>query len=146
MKTSSHGPGWASMQQNQGHLCFLKKGKLSDNRFKIPGEYIPTIKDKPVKSLGKRFDQSLKDAVAIQETRDRLERWLNKINMSGLPGCFKARIYLHVVLRSLTIYEFTSYNVEQLEKRINSRLRRWFAKMPLQRSPIRKSQHVTATF
>ena len=88
-----------------------------------------SIKDKPVKSQGKCFDHSLKDAVSIQETRDRLERWLNKINRSGLPGRFKAWIYQQVVLPKilwpLNIYEFTSYYVEQLEKRNNSRLRRW---------------------
>ena len=101
----------------------VKKVKLSDDRFKFSGKYIPTIKNKPVKSLGEWFDHILK------ETRDRLESWLNKIDRSGLPGSFKAWIYQHVVLPKilwpLSIYEFTSYNVKQLEKRINSRLRRW---------------------
>ena len=82
-----------------------------------------------MKSLGKRFDGSLKDTVAIQETKENLERWLNKIERSGLPGRFKAWIYQNAVLPKvlwqLTIYEFTSSSVEQLEKRINSRLRRW---------------------
>ena len=82
-----------------------------------------------MKSLGKRFDDSLKDTVAIQETKENLERWLNKIERSGLPGRFKAWIYQNAVLPKvlwqLTIYEFTSSSVEQLEKRINSRLRRW---------------------
>ena len=116
------------MQQSQGHLC-LKKGQLSGDRFKLSREYIPTIKDKPANSLGKRFDHTLKDPVTIQETRDRFERWLNKFDRSGLPGGFNAWIYQHVVLPKiswpLTICEFTSYNVEQLKKKINSRLRRW---------------------
>ena len=67
--------------------------------------------------------------MAIQETKENLERWLNKILRSGLPGRFKAWIYqnaiLPKVLWQLTVYEFTSSSVEQLEKRINSRIRRW---------------------
>ena len=67
--------------------------------------------------------------MAIQETKENLERWLKKIERSGLPGRFKAWIYQNAVLPKvlwqLTVYEFTSSSVEQLEKRINSRLRRW---------------------
>ena len=48
------------------------------------------LHNKSVKSLGKRFDHTLKDVVAIQETRDSVEKWLNKIDRSSLPGRFKA--------------------------------------------------------
>ena len=110
---------WARMSFNakKSKSLVLKKGKLSEDWFKLSGEYIPT-NDKPAKSLGKCFDHTLNDTVANQETRDRLERWLIKIDRSGLPGSFKAWIYQHVVLPKilwpLSIYEFTSYNVEQL--------------------------------
>ena len=87
-----------SFNATKSRSLVLKKGKLSEDRFKLSGEYISTIKDKPANSLGKRFDHTLKDAVAIQETRDRLERGLNKIDRSGLPGRFKAWIYQHVIL------------------------------------------------
>ena len=128
---------WARMSFNatKSRSLVLKKGKLSDDRFKLSVEYIPTIKDKPAKSLGKH----LKDVVAIQETGDRLKRWLNKIDRSGLLGRFKAWIYQHVVLpkilwpltitnshptiRNLELILFSSCS--KLEKRINSRLRRW---------------------
>ena len=122
---------WARMSFNVRKLrsLVLKKGKIIEERFKLSGESIPTIKQNPVKSLGKRFDDSLKDTVAIQETKENLERWFNKIERSGLPGRFKAWIYQNAVLPKvlwqLTIYEFRSSSVEQLEKRINSRLRRW---------------------
>ena len=129
---------WTRMSINAAKLrsLVLKKGKLWDNCFKLFREYIPTIKHKLLKSLGKHFIITLKDAVAIQETRDSVEWWLNKIDRSGLHGRFKAWVYHHVVLSKLlwllTIYEFTSYNVEQLEKRIDSRFRRWqgLPKMP----------------
>ena len=122
---------WARMSFNaaKSRSLLLKNGKLSEDRFKLSGEYIHSTKDKPVKSLGKRFNHTLKDALAIQKTRDCLERWLNKIDRASLPERFKVWIYQHVLLPKilwpLTIYEFTSYNVEQLEKRINSGFRRW---------------------
>ena len=47
-----------------------KRQRLSDNHVKLIGEYITIIKHTPMKSLGKRFDHSLMDAVAIQKTRD----------------------------------------------------------------------------
>ena len=76
---------WAIMSFNARRLrsLVLKKGKIIEERFKLSGEFIPTIKQNPVKSLGKRFDDSLKDTVAIQETKENLKRWLNKIERSG---------------------------------------------------------------
>ena len=114
---------------NRRSLVLKKKCKLSEDRFKLSGEYIPTIMDKLVKTLEKRFNHTLKDTVADKETRDSLETLLNKIDRSGLLGRFKAWVYQHVVLQKmlwpLVIYEFASYNVKKQEKRINSRLRRW---------------------
>lgn len=95
----------------------------------MSGEYIPTIKQNPIKNLGKRFDYTLKDSVAIQETKDNLKAWLDKVDKSGLPGRYKAWIYQHVILPKilwpLSIYEFTTSTVEHIEKNINSRLRKW---------------------
>ena len=67
---------WARMSFNarKSRSLVLKKGKIIEERFKHSGEFIPTIKQNPVKSLGKRFDDSQKDAVAIQETKENLER------------------------------------------------------------------------
>ena len=61
-----------------------KRDKLSDNPFKLSGEYIPTKKHQPVKSLENHSDRILKDAMAIQETRDSVERWLNRIKLHNL--------------------------------------------------------------
>ena len=75
-----------------------KKDKLLDNPFKLLGEYIPTIKHKPVKSLENRFDHTLKDTMTIQGTRVSVEWWLNKKDRFGLPGSYKAWILQPVVL------------------------------------------------
>lgn len=43
-----------------------------------------------VKSLGKVFDCSLRDAASTQATNQELEIWLTTVDKSGLPGKFKA--------------------------------------------------------
>jgi len=41
----------------------LVKGKVVDKTFFINGEAIPTVSEKPMKSLGRWFDGDLKDTV-----------------------------------------------------------------------------------
>ncbi len=67
-------------------------------RFTVAGETIPTLSEKPIKSLGKTFNSSLKDTAARQKTIKDLEEWLTKIDKSGLPGRFKAWLFQHAVL------------------------------------------------
>ena len=65
----------------------LRKGKVVDNFcFNITGTAIPTISEKPVKSLGKVFDSSLRDTTSIQSTCTELDGWLKSVDKSGLPG------------------------------------------------------------
>ena len=69
----------------------LRKGKVEDkSQFNIAGAAIPTITEKPVKSLGKVFDSSLRDTTSIQATSTELDSWLKSVDKSGLPGKFKA--------------------------------------------------------
>ena len=72
----------------------LKKGiAMEKEHFKLLDETIPTIQEKSIKGLGKCIDRSLRDTIAIQETKDNLEKWLTKVDKSSLPGRFKAWIY-----------------------------------------------------
>ena len=108
----------------------LKKGKVMERvRFSVTGETIPTLSEKPIKSLGKTFNSSLKDTAAKQKTIKDLEEWLTKIDKSGLPGRFKAWLFQHAVLPSilwpLLVYDILITTVESLERAISNRLRRW---------------------
>lgn len=88
---------WARMNFNvaKSKSLVLKKGKTSErDRFKLSGEFIPTIKQNPIKNLGKRFDNTMKDSVAIQETKGILEVWLDKVDKSGLPSRRQAFIIM----------------------------------------------------
>ena len=123
---------WARMsfKPSKSRSLVLKKGRVVDRfRFTLAGDTIPSISEQPVKSLGKVFDASLKDANSIKKTINDLEEWLRKVDKSGLPGRFRAWIYQHAVLPRilwpLLVYEVPMTAVESMERRISSHLRRW---------------------
>ena len=123
---------WARMyfKPEKSRSLVVKKGKVMEKvRFTVAGETIPTLSEKPIKSLAKNFNSSLKDTVAKQKTIKDLEEWLTKINKSGLPGRFKAWLFQHAVLpqilRPLLIYDIPITTVESLERVISNWLRRW---------------------
>ena len=98
-------------------------------RFTIAEEKIPTLNEKPVKSLDKIFNGSLRDTAAIHKSIQNLKEWLKEIDKTGLPGRFKAWIFQHAVLPRilwpLLQYEFTITTVGTLERTISNSLRRW---------------------
>lgn len=123
---------WARMRFKpaKSRSLVVKKGKVTDRfRFNIDGSMIPSISEKPVKSLGKVFDSSLKDASSIQATCQELDSWLRAVDRSGLPGKFKAWIYQHGIvpriLWPLLVYEVPISTVETLERKVSTLLRRW---------------------
>ncbi|KAK7915664.1 hypothetical protein WMY93_011425 [Mugilogobius chulae] len=123
---------WARMsfKPAKSRSMVLRKGSVDSKfQFSIAGTAIPTISEKPVKSLGKVFDSSLKDTESIKVTIASLDTWLKAVDRSGLPGKFKAWIYQHGVLPRilwpLLIYEVPITTIETLERKISSHLRRW---------------------
>ena len=122
---------WARMyfKPAKSRSLVLKIGKSEKVRFTVTGETIPTLREKPIKSLDKTFNSSLKDTAAKQKTVKDLEEWLTKIDKSGLPGRFKAWLFQHAVLPRilwpLLVYDIPITTVESLEKAISNRLRRW---------------------
>jgi len=71
-------------------------------RFSISGIPIPTLSEKPMKSLRKIFDSNLKDTASNKNYCKELEVWLKEVNKSGFPRKFKAWIYqLRIIPRFL---------------------------------------------
>jgi len=66
----------------------IVKGKVADKTFFINAEAIPTVSEKPVRSLG-RYNGDLKDTVRVGEVRRRAEEGLKSINSCALPGKLK---------------------------------------------------------
>ena len=91
---------WArrSLHASKPWSLLLKGIALERGRFKLSGKIIPAIQEKSIKSLGKHIDHSLRDTVTIQETKVNLEKWLTKVDKSGLPSRFKAKIYRRAIL------------------------------------------------
>lgn len=59
---------WACMsfKPAKSRSLVLKKGKVTDKfSFTLGNTQIPSIKEKPLRSLGKMFDYSLRDTAAI---------------------------------------------------------------------------------
>ncbi|KAJ8011883.1 hypothetical protein DPEC_G00062910 [Dallia pectoralis] len=99
----------------------LRRGKVDDNfQFSVAGATIPTVTEKPVKSLGKVFDSTLRDPESIRSTCTELDKWLNSVDRSGLPGKFKGWLYQHGILPRilwpLLFYEVQISTVESLDR------------------------------
>ena len=125
----------------------ITKGKVNDKfRFTVEGTIIPSLTEKPVKSLGKLFNSSLKDSEAIKLTQSELRGWLNAIDKTGLPGKYKAWMYQHGVLPRLLwpllVYEVPISTVESLTKIVSQSLRKWLG-LPRSLSNIALYGHST---
>lgn len=105
------------------------KGKLSDHRFHIGEEPIPTVSEKPVKSLGRWYDASLKDKEQVEQLRKEVASGLEKIDRTLLPGKLKLWCMqyglLPRLLWPLTLYEVPLSKVEKLERLVSSYVRKW---------------------
>lgn len=123
---------WARMsfKPAKSRSLVLRKGKVADRFCFALGETpIPTVTEKPVKSLGKVFNSSLRDSDALLQAKADLTSWLTAIDKSGLPGKFKTCIYQHEVLPRLLwpllVYKVPMSTVEMLKQNISQFLRRW---------------------
>ncbi len=110
----------------------LKQGRVQNHfRFKIGEDTIPTVTEKPVKSLGRWYRADLSDKASVKEMFNQAEKWMKALERSGLPGKYKVWGYQHGILPRLLwpllVYEVPLTTVEALERRINNFLRRWLS-------------------
>lgn len=123
---------WARMgfKPEKSRSLVLRKGRIQNRfRFKIRDTIIPTVQEKPVKSLGKWFRADLNDRQSVREMLIQTDTWMTSLEKSGLPGKYKAWGYQHGVLPRLLwpllVNEVPVSTVEGLERKINTYLRRW---------------------
>lgn len=62
---------------------------MAEHRFYIGEEPIPTVVEKPVKSLGCCYDASLKDTALVVQIREDTISNLKAIDKTLLPGWLK---------------------------------------------------------
>lgn len=116
----------------KSRIIVLRKGRVHDQfHFRIGEDLIPTVSERPIKSLGKWFRVELNDRESVKEMLGQAEAWMRAVDRSGLPGRFKLWGYQHGVLPRLLwpllMYEVPLTTVEALERRINTFLRRWLS-------------------
>ncbi|RXN33229.1 reverse transcriptase [Labeo rohita] len=123
---------WARMDLKpaKSRSLVLIKGNVTDKfHFSLGGVQIPSITEKPVNSLGKVFNSTIKDIAILEEIGKELCTWIAAVDKSGLPGKFKAWIYQHGILSqllwSLLVYNVPLTTVKSFERKISHSLRRW---------------------
>ncbi len=109
---------WARMEikPSKSRSISIVKGKLSEHRFYVGEEPIPTVAEKPVKSLGRWYHAILKDSEQVDQLRQDTMCGLEIINKTMLPGRLKLWCLqfglLPRLMWPLTIYEVPISKVE----------------------------------
>ncbi|KAL6470906.1 hypothetical protein MHYP_G00195560 [Metynnis hypsauchen] len=122
---------WAGMKIKpcKSRSISVVKGQITNDTFTINNEPIPTILQKPIKSLGRWYNATLNDTEQIEQLRQDTISGLKQINNTGLPGKLKLWCYQFGLLPRLmwpiTIYEVTSSHISRLERLVNAYVRRW---------------------
>lgn len=137
LKTLGDVASWARMvfKPKKSRSIVMRKGKVTDAfKLHVQGEEIPTIRENPIKCLGKWYDDTLGDRNNISKTEKQADEWLRNIDRTGLPGKFNSWIYQHGLLPRLmwllTVYEIPKTTVEGMERRVNKHLRKWLGIPP----------------
>lgn len=93
-------------------------------KFCIGDDVILTVSEQPVKSLGRRYNASLRDKDQVKQTRQDITNSLENINKTLLPMNLKLGYlqfgFLTRVMWPLTIYEVPITTVEKMERTMTS--------------------------
>ena len=122
---------WSRMRfkARKSRSLALRIGKQQQIKFSIAGEEMPTVKDQPVKSLGRWYKGDLSDKSRGVEVYDQAVECLKRIQNSKLPNKFKLWALQYGLYPRLAwplmIYEVALSRVEMIEQAINVYIRRW---------------------
>ena len=122
---------WSRMRfkAKKSRSVTFKSGKQVETKYKIAGEIIPTVKEEPVKSLGRWYEGTLNDRGRGMELFHQLEEGLINIDKTKLPGRFKIWCLQHALyprmLWPLMMYEVAITRVEKMEMKCNVFIRKW---------------------
>ena len=122
-----NGQVWNLKPASQG--IYIIKGKLTPHRFHIKEVSIPLISEKSIKSLGRWYNECLKDLVEYEKLKCFTIQSLNSIDKTLLLGklkswCLQFGLFPHIML-SLTLYEILINQIEKLERTITAYIKKW---------------------
>ena len=122
---------WSRMKfkAKKSRSCSLREGKMKQIKFSIAGDPMPTVKEKPVKSLGRWYAGNLTDRSRGVEVYNQALEGLASIEHSNLAGkfklwCLQFGLYPRL-LWPLMIYEVAESRVEMIEKKCRAYTRKW---------------------
>ena len=109
----------------------IYKGKVRKQQVKMNGEVLTCLTEKPVKYLGKWYNEDLNDKQQAEEIVKQLEVYLRRLDDSLLPGKFKVwclqSVLMPKLMWPLSIYEVTLPQVEEIQRVITRTIKRWLA-------------------
>ena len=127
---------WARMKAKPKKSQSLSSvgGSAREIHFKIGGDMIPTVREKPVKNLGCLYSIPLTDSQRDTEVQKVSLKGLRSIDKTCLPGkmntwCNQHGLLLRI-LWPLQIYEIVPSRVERIQKYSNKYLRKWLGLPP----------------
>ena len=127
---------WARMKAKpkKSRSLSLVGGSVRKIHFKIGGDKIPTVREKPLKSLGRLYSIQLTDRHWGTEVQKVASKERKSIDKTCLPGKMKAWCYQHGLLPRLSwplqMYEIAISRVERIQQYSNKYLRKWLGVPP----------------
>ena len=122
---------WSRMKfkAKKSRSLSFRRGVQCQTKFQIAGETMPTVKEQPVKSLGRWYAGTLSDRSRGVEVMKQAEDGLKRIENSKLPGkykvwCLQFGLYPRLAW-PLMIYEIALSRVEKIEQKCNVCIRKW---------------------
>ena len=122
---------WARMKfkAKKSRSLVLVDGKPKEKHFLVGNEQVPTVKEKPVKSLGRLYSGNLTDRHQGVALHEEIEKNLEKIDNTKLSGKFKVWILQYGlyprVMWPISMYEIAVSRMEKIEQRCNVYIRKW---------------------
>ena len=120
---------------SKSRSCTIINGKAKEIHFSIAGERIPTVKEEPVKSLGRWYENGLNDRHKGMEIFRQTEDGLKAIDKTKLSGKFKVWCLQYGqyprLQWPLMMYEVGASRVEKIEQKCSLYIRKWL-KLPKQ--------------
>lgn len=109
--SSGHG---MEIKPSKSHSISIVKGKLTNDRFYINKDPIPTVLEQPIKGLRCCYDANLKDSQQVQQMRMDTITGLRHIDKSALPGKLKV-LCLEFGLLPRLMWPLSMYEVVHIQ-------------------------------
>ena len=122
---------WAGLEvrPDKCRAMVIKKGKVVEQQVYYNGQALKSIKEKPIKYLGKVYNKTCKDKEQIDEMVRELDKSLKKIDKQILPGRCKAwileKMLLPRIMWPISIYDIPMSKIESMQAKITSKLKKW---------------------